>query len=337
MAGWHEYPPDHPRRLEDADPGTWDRGAAARGHGRLRHPRPGALPQRRRVRRQEPRCRWATTSCSSACIQAYNDFLTDWAARRPGPVHPGGVAAVLGPRRHPRRDRAHAPPWATRASSSRQDPSCFGLPKLTDRHWDPMWASAQEKGLPVNFHIASGALDLFDVGVPENGKHANYALMGVSFFMGNAKTIAQLICGGICHRFPELDFVSVESGVGWIPFALEALDWQWKNCGVAQEHPEYDLLPSEYFAPPDLRLLLVRARLVAGGDRPARRRQHPVRDRLPAPHEHVARARQRRPSAPTTTCATRSRTSTRRRCGRSSTTTPPASTTSTDRGRPDHR
>ena len=45
----------------------------------------------------------------------------------------------------------------------------------------------------------------------------------------------------------DLNFVSVESGVGWIPFALDALDWQWKNCGVALEHPEYDLLPTEYF------------------------------------------------------------------------------------------
>ena len=71
--------------------------------------------------------------------------------------------------------------------------------------------------------------------------------MGVSFFMGNARTLASLICGGICHRFPRLNFVSVESGVGWIPFALDALDWQWKNCGVALEHPEYDLLPTEYF------------------------------------------------------------------------------------------
>ncbi len=41
--------------------------------------------------------------------------------------------------------------------------------------------------------------------------------------------------------------MSVESGIGWIPFALAALDWQWQNCGVAKEHPEYDLLPSEYF------------------------------------------------------------------------------------------
>jgi hypothetical protein len=31
-------------------------------------------------------------------------------------------------------------------------------------------------------------------------------------------------------------------------FALEAFDWQWRNSGVTLEHPEYDLLPSEYFA-----------------------------------------------------------------------------------------
>jgi predicted TIM-barrel fold metal-dependent hydrolase len=128
-----------------------------------------------------------------------------------------------------------------------QDPSYFGLPELTDRYWDPMWASAQEKQLPVNFHIASGDLDPFSIGHPDNGVHANYAAMGVSFFLANARTIAQLVTGGICHRFPTLNFVSVESGVGWIPFALSALDWQWKNCGVREEHPEYDLLPSEYF------------------------------------------------------------------------------------------
>ena len=28
---------------------------------------------------------------------------------------------------------------------------------------------------------------------------------------------------------------------------LETFDWQWRNGGVRDEHPEYDLLPSEYF------------------------------------------------------------------------------------------
>ena len=129
-----------------------------------------------------------------------------------------------------------------------QDPSSFGLPALGDPHWDPMWASAQEKGVPINFHIASGDISLLtNTGHSTAGLHANYASIGVSFFLGNARTIAQVICSGICHRFPDLKFVSVESGVGWIPFALDSLDWQWKNCGVHLEHPEYDLIPSEYF------------------------------------------------------------------------------------------
>ena len=39
----------------------------------------------------------------------------------------------------------------------------------------------------------------------------------------------------------------MESGAGWLSCALELFDWQWVNGDVAKEHPEYDLLPSEYF------------------------------------------------------------------------------------------
>jgi predicted TIM-barrel fold metal-dependent hydrolase len=65
--------------------------------------------------------------------------------------------------------------------------------------------------------------------------------------MQNVNCISDLLFGGICHRFPKLDFVSVESGVGWIPSYLEAADWQFTNSETRKEHPEYDLLPSEYF------------------------------------------------------------------------------------------
>ena len=75
----------------------------------------------------------------------------------------------------------------------------------------------------------------------------NFARMSSLTFIENVKGIAELIFGGVCHRFPDLNFVSVESGVGWLPAVLETFDWQWKNSGVAAEHPEYELLPSEYF------------------------------------------------------------------------------------------
>jgi predicted TIM-barrel fold metal-dependent hydrolase len=245
MAGWHEHPPFHPRRWADANPDTHDTGrrlAMMDGYGirtQLLYPNVAVFNAKSIIGLHDE-------ALQLACVRAYNDYLMDW---------PGSD-----------RDRlvgmACLPFWnleATLAEIERvaglghrglvfsQDPSAFGLPMLTDRYWDPLWASAQEKGLPINFHIASGEVDLNGFGHPDNGVHANYAMMGVSYFMGNAKTISQLTCGGICHRFPDLKFVSVESGIGWIPFALDGLDWQWRNCGVSKEHPEYDLLPSEYF------------------------------------------------------------------------------------------
>jgi predicted TIM-barrel fold metal-dependent hydrolase len=245
MAGWHEYPPFHPRRFADTDPTTWD------PTKRL------ALMDEYNVRAQLLYPNVAVFNAKSiasveddalrlACTQAYNDYLTDFSSAAPDRF----VAISILPFWD--LDLTVAEIERTKAMGHRgvaftQDPTYFGQPKLTDRYWDRLWACAQANEMPINFHIASGALEYFEMGVPENGKHANYAMMGVNFFMSNAKTISQLTCGGICHRFPKLDFVSVESGVGWIPFALEGLDWQYLNCGVHKEHPEYDLLPSEYF------------------------------------------------------------------------------------------
>ena len=245
MAGWHEYPPFHPRRWEDTDPATWDPVQRVKVmdeynvQSQILYPNVAVFDAKSIVSLDD-------ASLRLACIRAYNDYLTDFAGAAPGRFVPISALPFWD------MDLTLAEIERTAAMGHKgvaftQDPAYFGLPTLTDRHWDRMWASAQEKGLPINFHIASGALDLFSMGHPDNGVHANYAMMGISFFMGNAKTISQIIAGGICHRFPRLNFVSVESGIGWIPFALEGLDWQWKNCGVPKEHPEYDLLPSEYF------------------------------------------------------------------------------------------
>ena len=121
------------------------------------------------------------------------------------------------------------------------------MPLLRDKHWDPIWATAQEAGLNISFHIGGGDLSEVVDDKANIGFKANFARASTVAFMENGRSIADLICGGVCHRFPDLKMVSVESGIGWIPFVLEALDWQWGNNGVATEHPEYDLLPSEYF------------------------------------------------------------------------------------------
>ena len=66
--------------------------------------------------------------------------------------------------------------------------------------------------------------------------------------MQNANCIADLIFGGVCHRFPE-----AELRLGRERRRLDALLSSRRATGSGatarsrSEHPEYDLLPSEYF------------------------------------------------------------------------------------------
>jgi uncharacterized protein len=134
-----------------------------------------------------------------------------------------------------------------RAFMMTQNPAVFGAPGLANPHWDPVWAAAEEMGMPVDFHIGSGDNSLHENLGRSLSPHAAYGSIAVATFLANAHTISTLIFGGVCHRFPSLNFVSVESGIGWLKFVSEAMDWQWLGAGVHKEHPEYELLPSEYF------------------------------------------------------------------------------------------
>ena len=65
-------------------------------------------------------------------------------------------------------------------------------------------------------------------------------------YINNAAVIGNMIYSGVLERFPTLQFVSVESGVGWIPFVLQALDYQVEEMTTgAVAH--LSMKPSDYF------------------------------------------------------------------------------------------
>jgi len=117
----------------------------------------------------------------------------------------------------------------------------WGLPPICDPSWDPLWDSAQERGLPINFHIGAGLITPRTWGPYPPARM--FAAMSTMAQMGNMATITNLIFSGLLDRFPRLNFVSVESGVGWLPFLLESLDYQHNENGVT----DLELKPSEYF------------------------------------------------------------------------------------------
>ncbi len=182
----------------------------------------------------------------AACVGAYNDFLTDWCSADPDRLI--AVTALPFWDREMAIDELHrCIERGHRAVNFCNQPQDYGQPHLADRHWDPIWAAAQEAGVSVSFHVGGGSMGTLFEDHAGMGWMTNFAKVSSLIFMDNMRCIGDLIFGGVCHRFPDLKLVSVESGVGWLPSAMETFDWQWRNGGVRDEHPEYDLLPSEYF------------------------------------------------------------------------------------------
>ncbi len=180
------------------------------------------------------------------CVQAYNDFLVEWCSEDPRRLVP--VAAMpFWDVEASVKEVARAVELGHKSILACSEPQAFGQPRLADKHWEPFWRAVEETGVPISFHIGSGGFDDLMNDTANIGVKANFGRASSTIFMQNMNCIADLIFGGICHRHPELKLVSVESGVGWVPSFLEACDWQWTNGQVCKEHPEWDLLPSEYF------------------------------------------------------------------------------------------
>jgi predicted TIM-barrel fold metal-dependent hydrolase len=183
------------------------------------------------------------------CVRIYNDWQTEWAAADSRRLLP--ITSI------PFWDVDAAVTEVQRCAAMGHkgilftgEPQYYGKPLLGDHHWDKLWNVAVECDLPISFHIGSGDMQegLAKARVETYGKMAAFTELAVDIFLHNALQLNDLLMSGVLARHPKIKFVSVESGIGWIPFALEAMDYQFMGNSVREEHPEYDLLPSEYFA-----------------------------------------------------------------------------------------
>jgi uncharacterized protein len=184
-----------------------------------------------------------------ACVRAYNDFLIDWISPDPRRFIPILATPFWDP-------KATAEEIARSAARGHKgvlftgEPQKFGQPSLADTHWDPLWAAAQDADLPVSFHIGSGSLteEFTPKAIATYGVSAINAKTAVGLFLENGKQLVDLLSSGVLPRFPKLKVVSVESGIGFIPFILEALDYAFDYSKVRRSRPEFTLKPSEYWS-----------------------------------------------------------------------------------------
>ena len=181
-------------------------------------------------------------------IRARNDWLLDWVADTPTRFVP---LACL-----PYWDVDEAVREAQRCAANGHRgvvttaaPHLHDLPALGSPHWEPLWSVLEEASLSVSFHIASGKpMDNWDPAhALIEGPATSNARGSVCTFVDNCKYIVDLVFSGVLARHPNLNFITVESGISWIPFAMQASDHMYRKGKVWKERPELELLPSEYF------------------------------------------------------------------------------------------
>jgi predicted TIM-barrel fold metal-dependent hydrolase len=97
---------------------------------------------------------------------------------------------------------------------------------------DPIWAMAQEAGLPILFHVGDEKkLDAqyFDNGLPRvkdfHGGEENFTSVSYMPIPHSVElTLAALIIDGVLDRFPNLKLGVIELGASWLPGWMRNLD-----------------------------------------------------------------------------------------------------------------
>jgi predicted TIM-barrel fold metal-dependent hydrolase len=181
-------------------------------------------------------------------IEIYNDRMAEIQAESgnrllPMPVMPAwNVESCV-------REAQRVAAQGARGVNMTSDPQDLAAPDLASRAWDPFWEVCAELKLPVHFHIGASVTGMNFYGQyfweshPDNVK---LAIGGTLLFIGNSRVVVNTILSRVFDRHPDLKLVSVESGIGWIPFILETLDYEMAE-NAPRELAAMDKMPSEYF------------------------------------------------------------------------------------------
>jgi predicted TIM-barrel fold metal-dependent hydrolase len=107
--------------------------------------------------------------------------------------------------------------------------------------FDPMWAVVQDCDIPITFHVSTGRDPR--AARSDGGAVINYVSHSLA---PTIEPVANICASGVLERFSKIRFAAVESGIGWVPWALNAMDEAYRKHHL-WAFPKLKHLPSEYF------------------------------------------------------------------------------------------
>jgi len=109
--------------------------------------------------------------------------------------------------------------------------------------WEPLWKAIHEVELPLHFHtfpaLPPGVLD------KQSGRTRRAAFFTVvsGFQMNLVNILAAVIGAAVLERYPHVRISFGESGIGWIPYALDRMDFEWedrfRDLGLTMKPSDY--------------------------------------------------------------------------------------------------
>jgi len=121
-------------------------------------------------------------------------------------------------------------------------PTSAVYPLWGHRTYDPIFAAAEEAGLPVMLHSVSAVSPVF----PFNIEQFDTALARhtVSHCFAMMANMIDMVTTGVPVRFPTLKICFTEAGVSWVPFMMWRLDKEYNES--RREVPFLEDRPSAY-------------------------------------------------------------------------------------------
>ena len=120
-------------------------------------------------------------------------------------------------------------------------PTAPGSLQYNSPLFEPIWSLIEETGLVITYHVSTGRDPRAAGG--NGGAIINYVCHSMETTI---EPLVQMITSGTFERHPKLQAGIVESGIGFVPWLLETLDYSFKahHFWVRPVTPD---LPSEYF------------------------------------------------------------------------------------------
>ena len=109
--------------------------------------------------------------------------------------------------------------------------------------WEPLWQAVHEVDLPCTSIPFPPSTPTLLQNAPPGARRPAFFTVVSSFQMNLANLLAAIIGAGVLERHPNVRVAFGESGIGWIPYALDRMDFEWedrfRDLGLAMKPSDY--------------------------------------------------------------------------------------------------